>query len=73
MKNMWAPWRIEYIQMEKPEGCILCDKPAEDKDAQNYILYRGEKNYTIMNYLPQTSSIMRSKTDFHVAPVLPSE
>jgi len=52
MERMWAPWRIEYIQMEKPDGCILCDKPKENNDTQNYILYRGQKNYVILNAYP---------------------
>ncbi|OGO01990.1 MAG: HIT family hydrolase [Chloroflexi bacterium RBG_13_52_12] len=52
MKYLWAPWRIEYIKAEKPEGCILCDKPKEDKDFQNYILYRGKKNFIMLNSYP---------------------
>jgi ATP adenylyltransferase len=52
MKHIWAPWRIEYIRAEKPAGCILCDKPKEDKDAANYILYRGEKNFIMLNSYP---------------------
>lgn len=52
MEQIWAPWRIEYIQMEKPEGCILCQKPSENNDVQNYILYRGEKNFVILNRYP---------------------
>ncbi len=52
MKHIWAPWRIEYIQAEKPAGCILCDKPKEDKDIENYILYRGEENFIMLNCYP---------------------
>jgi ATP adenylyltransferase len=52
MEHIWAPWRIEYILMEKPEECILCEKPKEDKDVQNYILYRGDKNFIILNSYP---------------------
>src|SRR3989338_8031332 len=52
MEYIWAPWRIQYIRSEKPEGCILCTKPAEDKDKDNYILYRGKKNFIIMNSFP---------------------
>ncbi|MCL0046602.1 HIT domain-containing protein [Dehalococcoidales bacterium] len=52
MKQIWAPWRIEYILMKKPEGCILCDKPRQNSDTQNYILYRGDKNFIIMNTYP---------------------
>ncbi len=52
MKQIWAPWRIEYIQMQKPEGCILCDKPKQKDDVANYILYRGDKNFVMMNSYP---------------------
>jgi ATP adenylyltransferase len=52
MKYMWGPWRIQYIRGEKPAGCILCTKPAEDKDKENYILYRGKKNFIMMNRFP---------------------
>jgi ATP adenylyltransferase len=38
--------------MEKPKGCILCDKPKENNDGPNYILYRGEKNFVMMNNYP---------------------
>jgi len=41
MEQIWAPWRIGYIRMEKPQGCFLCDLPNEDDDECNLILYRG--------------------------------
>lgn len=49
---LWAPWRIEYIRSKKPAGCILCGKPGETNDTGNHILYRGEKNFVIMNLYP---------------------
>jgi len=52
MERIWAPWRMRYIQVKKPEGCILCDKPKQNSDAQNYILYRGKNNFVIMNSYP---------------------
>jgi len=52
MKHIWAPWRIKYIQKGKVKGCILCDKPKENKDTQNYILHRGQKNFVILNSYP---------------------
>jgi ATP adenylyltransferase len=52
MKYVWAPWRIEYIRAEKPSGCILCDKPKEKRDKENYILYRGKKNFIMLNSFP---------------------
>jgi ATP adenylyltransferase len=52
MKRLWAPWRVEYIRQEKPQGCIFCDKPKEKQDVENYILFRGRLNFVIMNAYP---------------------
>ena len=38
--------------MKKPEGCILCEAPRQDNDVVNHILYRGDKNFVIMNSYP---------------------
>ncbi len=52
MEFMWAPWRIEYILGEKDEDCIFCYKPKEDKDRENLILFRGERNLVMLNKYP---------------------
>ena len=67
MKQIGAPWRIEYIQMEKPEGCILCDKPKEEDDVANYILYRGDKNFTMLNSYPYNPGHLMIAPYRHVA------
>jgi ATP adenylyltransferase len=53
--------------MEKPEGCILCEKPRQNDDAQNYILYRGEKNFVIMNSYPYNPGHLMIAPYRHVA------
>jgi len=67
MERIWAPWRIEYIQMEKSTGCILCEKPKQKKDALNYILYRGEKNFIILNSYPYNPGHLMIAPYRHVA------
>jgi len=52
MDTLWAPWRIEYIKQPKETGCIFCTKPAQSRDKENFILYRGETAFIIMNYYP---------------------
>ena len=52
MDKLWAPWRMEYILQEKQSGCIFCDKPKQDSDKENLILYRGKSCFVIMNYYP---------------------
>jgi len=67
MKHIWAPWRIEYIQMEKVEGCILCEKPRQNNDAVNYILYRGDKSFVIMNSYPYNPGHLMVAPYRHIA------
>jgi ATP adenylyltransferase len=67
MEQIWAPWRIEYIQREKSEGCILCEKPKQSRDAVNYILYRGDKNFIIMNAYPYNPGHLMVAPYRHVA------
>ncbi len=52
MKQLWAPWRMEYILGDKPEGCFLCDIIADDKDRGNLLLKRGMTCAVVMNRYP---------------------
>ncbi len=55
MKRIWAPWRMEYLEGTEVEGCIFCEKPAENDDRATYILHRGEHAYIIMNIYPYSN------------------
>ena len=52
MDQLWAPWRMEYIERPSETGCILCQKPGEQNDEANLILYRGQSNFIILNTFP---------------------
>ncbi len=69
MKHLWAPWRMQYVQMKKGKGCILCEKPGQEQenDAMNYILYRGGKNFVIMNSYPYSPGHLMVVPYRHVA------
>jgi ATP adenylyltransferase len=70
MEYLWAPWRIKYIEKiisSGDESCIFCDKPAENKDAENFILYRSELNFVIMNRFPYNSGHLMVAPYRHVA------
>ncbi len=54
-KLLWAPWRIEYIEKEKEEGCIFCKRVKEKNDEKNLIVYRGKHSFVIMNRYPYNS------------------
>ena len=52
LQHIWAPWRMEYIESTKPGGCIFCQKPGENDDKANLIVFRGQKNFVMLNTYP---------------------
>lgn len=55
--NIWAPWRMEYIESLSgdEEGCFLCkirDRPADDEE--NLLIWRGPRSLTVLNRFPYT-------------------
>jgi len=55
MKNLWAPWRVKYVRykaIEKQKGCFLCEIPKENKDKENFIVYRSKHVYIVLNIFP---------------------
>ncbi len=40
---------------DRPAGCFLCQKPAQDNDEGNLILFRGRTAYVVMNLYPYNS------------------
>lgn len=55
MEQLWAPWRLAYIKGPEPEGCIFCTKPAEDRDEENLIVWRGGTAFVMLNRYPYNS------------------
>jgi ATP adenylyltransferase len=53
--------------MEKPEGCFLCEKPRENNDEANYILYRGQGNFILLNSYPYNPGHLMVAPYRHVA------
>jgi ATP adenylyltransferase len=52
MEKLWAPWRMAYVAVDPPKGCIFCDMPREERDAENLILHRGETAFVMLNAFP---------------------
>lgn len=55
MKNLWAPWRMNYILVKEKKGCIFCQNLKEGRDEENLILHRGRHAFIMMNLFPYNS------------------
>ena len=71
MENpLWAPWRMEFIQADKPTGCIFCTFPAEqgeEADRRNLIVHRTSRSFTILNRFPYNNGHVLIVPRTHVA------
>ncbi len=61
MDVLWSPWRYRYIagldrqpehSAEAATACPFCRIPAEQRDAENFVLYRGRHNFVLLNIHP---------------------
>ena len=66
-ETLWAPWRMEYILSAKTPGCIFCDKPREQRDADNLILWRGRTAFVMMNRYPYNNGHLMIVPQAHAA------
>jgi len=54
-KQLWAPWRLEYIkQADEQPGCVFCDAAAGD-DAERLVVHRRELAFVLLNKFPYSS------------------
>ncbi len=54
--NLWAPWRIAYIESFEKEQkidseCIFCNKKEAD-EKKYYILAKGKYSFSLLNLYP---------------------
>jgi ATP adenylyltransferase len=72
LQRLWSPWRSAYVR--NPDqyfsgGCLFCDLPARgpERDAESYILYRGEHTYALLNAFPYNPGHLMAVPYRHVA------
>jgi ATP adenylyltransferase len=54
-KQLWAPWRLEYIkQADEQPGCVFCDAAAGD-DEERLVVHRGSEAFVLLNKFPYSS------------------
>jgi ATP adenylyltransferase len=56
-ERLWAPWRLAYVAKVKDsdpheEGCFLCRYRDENRDAENYVVSRGQHTLVVLNRFP---------------------
>ncbi len=52
MKQLWAPWRLQYVAGPKPDGCIFCAAASGRDDLSSLVVMRGARCFVIVNRFP---------------------
>lgn len=55
MKQLWAPWRMAYIEEPCGDACIFCVEEIIGQDRQRLILKRGTEAFVMMNKFPYSN------------------
>ncbi len=68
MKQLWAPWRIEYIlKGPKEGGCFLCEALKDPDDPENLVVYTKELAFVVLNRYPYNPGHIMVVPKRHVA------
>jgi ATP adenylyltransferase len=66
MRQLWAPWRLEYVTTaDQQEGCIFC-LAAEGDDEERLVVHRGERAIVLLNKFPYSSGHLMVAPTRHV-------
>jgi len=58
LDRLWSPWRSEYIAAgssaeSERGGCVFCRIQRDSsQDEKNFVLYRAEHNFVVLNIYP---------------------
>jgi len=72
VQRLWSPWRHAYIaasgaDMPEADSCIFCDAARNPtNDEKNFVLYRGEHTFVILNLYPYISGHLMIAPNAHL-------
>jgi len=69
MRQLWAPWRVDFITGPKASGCFLCEAAAAppERDEELHILSRTDLSLAIMNRYPYNNGHLLVAPKAHLA------
>jgi len=67
MQHMWAPWRMAYLTGHPCDGCVFCQKAADQDDDANLIVARRELCFITMNLYPYNNGHLMVVPYFHTS------
>ncbi|MCF7907681.1 MAG: HIT domain-containing protein [Candidatus Omnitrophica bacterium] len=66
MSELWAPWRINYVQDKKAKGCVFCKILKAKNDTQDNVLLRSKHCFAVLNKFPYNNGHTLIVTNRHI-------
>lgn len=64
---LYSPWRLKYILSAKKDECIFCLRPEKKDDEKQFILFRSDHSFVILNMFPYNNGHIMVVPFKHVA------
>lgn len=68
-RNLWAPWRSQYVGGAREPGCVFCLAAANPGDDEKLVAGGGAHAFVMLNRFPYTSGHAMIAPRRHVADV----
>lgn len=68
-RNLWAPWRSQYVGGAREPGCVFCLASASPADDERLVVGGGAHAFAMLNRFPYTSGHAMVAPRRHVADV----
>ncbi|MBA2569407.1 MAG: HIT domain-containing protein [Actinobacteria bacterium] len=68
-KQLWAPWRLEYVgSADEQKDCIFC-RAYEGDDEEQLVVRRGKRTFVLLNRFPYASGHLLVAPARHVGEI----
>ena len=68
MRQLWAPWRLAYVQeAATAEGCVFCQEAHGELGRASLVVHRGERAIVLLNKFPYSSGHLMVAPLRHIA------
>jgi ATP adenylyltransferase len=66
-RQLWAPWRLSYVQQAgEQEGCVFCHEAEDALGEASLLVHRGQRAIVVLNKFPYSSGHLMVATVRHV-------
>jgi len=67
MKQLWAPWRMQYLDEPPPAGCFFCAAVESEDEREHLVVAKDPFSVTLLNKYPYGNGHVLLAPRHHIA------